>query len=139
MIEIISASIQIPPLDAFTEFFDAPHARILVTNDGKKTIFLVHPKSPTIPLGNHYHTGLVAEKNPELINLVNGSWKIVAQHVDRAGHLTGSPVEYRARAGQTVIIPAMVWHALYAETPDAALVEFYNNKDDYMRDVNRLL
>ncbi len=139
MIRIFLTQIELPSPDAFTEvFLDVPRATILIAPHGERFAFLARPKSKTIPLGNHYHTGSVKEKKPEYIHVVAGSWKVLSQHVNETGSLVGDPAEYIAQSGQTVIVPPMIWHALYAETDDAALMELYDNKDDYTRDVCRL-
>lgn len=140
MIEILSVPTELPPIDTFSEvFLAAPRATILVASYHDQFAFLVHPKGTTIPLGDHYHTGTVKEKNPERIHVVSGSWKILAQPVDQTGRLTGDPIEYTAQAGQSVIVPPFTWHALYAETSNATLMELYGNKEDYIHDIHRLL
>jgi mannose-6-phosphate isomerase-like protein (cupin superfamily) len=140
MIEILGTIPVLPPMTAFSELFlDAPRATVFVTPHSGQFAFLARAKDSTIPLGNHFHMGSVAEKNPELIHVVAGSWKIRAQAVNEAGQLIGDLAEYSVHAGQTVVVPPLIWHAFYAQTTDAALIELYADKEDYTRDVHRVL
>lgn len=67
--------------------------------------------------GRHYHKGLSATKDPEILLLLSGSlrlnWKLLPN-----GDATGQLVEGPAR----IEIPAFYWHELLAET-DCCMLE----------------
>lgn len=67
--------------------------------------------------GRHYHKGLSATKNPEVLILLTGSmklnWKIIGQE-------TISTINIQSPA--KLEIPPMTWHELIAET-DCSFIE----------------
>lgn len=77
---------------------------------------LVFSKSGSVR-GRHYHKGLSATKNPEVLVLLTGciqlNWK-------KVGHEQLSTIQVKAPA--QLEIPPMTWHELIAET-DCSFIE----------------
>ncbi len=139
MTTITLTEVELPAPESFRDvFMDAERATIYELAYYGRFAFLICAKSLSLPLGNHYHRGEVEIKKLEQVHVVAGNWRVVTQPVDENGRPVGPRVEQQARAGQTVSIPALTWHAFYAETAGAMLMEFQVREEDYRCDIYRL-
>lgn len=77
--------------------------------------------------GQHYHKGLSASKNPEIIILLTGTCTFGWRHIE-SNTMQSQAVVAPAR----IEIPALTWHELKAET-DCALIEF-NSMEEHKAD-----
>jgi hypothetical protein len=99
-------------------------AEFLQDRIGKQLI--VFRKAGTIS-GRHYHKGLSATKNPEILILMHGTCTFNHRHIDEeqvhSAQYTG-PVHFE--------IPPLVWHELLADT-DCTFIEL-NSIEEHASD-----
>lgn len=78
-------------------------------------------------LGNHYHKGLVAPKNPETFLLLSGKIKFEGEHIP-----SGIKHQCEAVGPAVFTIPAYHWHTAFAET-DVTFLEM-NSLEEHKTD-----
>jgi dTDP-4-dehydrorhamnose 3,5-epimerase-like enzyme len=87
---------------------------------------LVYTKAGIIR-GKHYHKGVSASKDPEIIILISGTCVFSWRHIE-SEEVLSQTVQAPAR----IEIPVLIWHELRAET-DCALIEF-NSQEEHQAD-----
>lgn len=127
-LKINKMSIQILTID--TKAVDERGALHYFSTDRTGEFLLVYRHAGTVS-GQHYHTGIVAGKNPEDMLLLQGKalldWKDLATNVSGKIELA-APIRVK--------IPANTWHALTAIT-DIVFIEL-NSLSEGSEDTHRI-
>ena len=77
--------------------------------------------------GRHYHKGLSATKNPEILLLLSGTARFNWKHIDEAEVQT-----QQVQAPARIEVPALIWHEIVAET-DCVMTEL-NSIEEHKAD-----
>jgi hypothetical protein len=100
------------------------------STDRTGEFLLVYRKEGAVS-GQHYHTGISANKNPEDMLLVQGILSLHWKHL-----ITKEEQTIEVKAPSRIVIPAGIWHEVTALTP-IIFIEL-NSLADGSEDTHRL-
>ena len=115
---------KIIPLDIFNEDERGYASEYEQDRTGKHILVFTRAG---ITRGRHYHKGLSATKNPEIIVLISGTCIFTWRHINEQ-EVKSQTVIAPAR----IEIPALIWHELTADT-DCTFIEF-NSREEHSAD-----